>query len=122
MKLSAGVSVRVPNLAYPAGQTLGLSRKTSGTAGLSAGWQAKACPTFLLFGWLAVSTAGAAVPRYAFSVPAGESPNAVACRVKAGGGVLRGGVSGRGEEFPAGFFREQRGAGGAAREGASIYL
>src|ERR1700690_1379943 len=119
MKLSAGVSARVPNSAYPAGQTLGQgrtglgsfcretavqrggnrSRPRGGTpvaarivslpqrgllskprplgTGLTCEDRvsrqklAKVCSTFLLFGWLAVSTAGAAVPRYAFSVPAG---------------------------------------------------
>src|ERR1035441_9235993 len=91
MKLSAGVAVRVPNLAYRAGQTLGLSRKntpdsrsrepgTDRTAsefpakGAGNPWQSCQSPggrchagaeqavRFLLFGWLAVSTAGAAGP------------------------------------------------------------
>ena len=77
---------------------------------------------FLLFGWLAVSTAGAAVPRYAFSVPAGESPNAAACQVKTTIAVLPVVAFRLGEEAPAGLFTEQTSATGAAREGASIYL
>jgi hypothetical protein len=92
------------------------------TAGLSAGWQAKACPTILLFGWLAVSTAGAAVPRYAFSVPAGEGPKAVACQVKTTAAVSPVVAFRLGDEVPSGLFMEQTSAAGAAREGASIYL
>jgi hypothetical protein len=95
---------------------------TNVTAGLSTGWQAKACPTFLLLGWLAVSTAGAAVPRYAFSVPAGESANASACQVKTTIAVLPAVAFRLGEEVPAGLFTQQTSAAGAAREGASVYL
>src|ERR1017187_6261210 len=151
MKSSAGVSARVPNLAYPAGQTLGQGRKTTpdcrsrepGTdrtasefpaKGAGNPWQSRQSPEvrchagaeqvvrFLLFGWLAVSTAGAAVPRYAISVPAGESPNAVACQGKTTVAVLAVVVFRPGDEVPAGLFTEQTSAAGAAREGASIYL
>src|ERR1039458_6860658 len=65
---------------------------------------------------------GAAVPRYAFSVPAGESPNAVACQVKTTVAVLPAVAFRLGDEVPAGLFTEQASAVGAAREGAAIYL
>src|ERR1035441_9619864 len=96
MKLSAGLSARVPNFAYRAGQTLGQGRTntpdsrsrepgTDRTAsefsakGAGNPWQSCQSPggrcragagqavRFLLFGWLAVSTAGAAGPRDALS-------------------------------------------------------
>src|ERR1035437_5579899 len=77
---------------------------------------------FLLFFWLAVSAAGAAIPRYAFSVPAGESPNAGACQVKSTVAVLPALAFRLGDEVPAGLFTQQTSAAGAAREGASMYL
>ena len=77
---------------------------------------------FLLFCCLAVSSEGAAIPRYAFSVPAGESPNAAACNVKTTVAVLPGVAFRLGDEVPAGLFTEQTGAAASAREGASMYL
>ena len=76
----------------------------------------------LLFCWLAISSAGAAIPRYAFSVPAGESPNASACQVKTTVAVLPAVAFRLGDEVRTGLFTEQTSAAGAAREGASIYL
>lgn len=77
---------------------------------------------FLLFCFLAVFPARAAIPRYAFSVPAGESPNASVCNVKTTVAVLPAVVFRLGDEVPAGLFTQQASAAGAAREGASLYL
>ena len=77
---------------------------------------------FLLICLLAASPAGAAIPRYAFSVPAGESPNAAACNVKTTVAVLPAVDFRLGDEVPAGLFSGQSNAAGAARDGASMYL
>src|ERR1035441_1925053 len=103
MKLAAGVSARSTTNGgvYPAGQT----------CHAGAGQVVR----FLLFGWLAVSTAGGPPLRVRFSVPAGERPNAAACQVKATVAVLPVVAFRLGDEVPAGLFTEQTSAAGAAR-------
>jgi hypothetical protein len=76
----------------------------------------------LLSFFLAVYPAGAAIPRLAFSVPAGENPNAASCNVKTTVAVLPAVAFRLADEVPAGLFAGQTGALGAAREGASMYL
>jgi hypothetical protein len=76
----------------------------------------------LLLGLFAVSAADAAIPRLAFSPPAGESPNAAACNVKTTVAVLPAVAFRLGDEVSAGLFTGQAAAAGAARDGASMYL
>jgi len=76
----------------------------------------------LLFSWLLVSGVWAAIPRYAFSVPAGESPNASACSARTTVAVLPAVTFRLGDEVGAGLFAQQSGAVASAREGATVYL